>query len=246
MTQRESGTYAPAADREDTARRLTREPMRDEPVATRDPHWRDEVIGAAGLNVIAGIWLILSPWILGYTGPDATWNPIVCGAIILVLALARLAKAGRHPGFERDQRADRRMALHLGLLARRLGPGKVERLDRRRDRLHHGGDRADDPRPRVISARTGCRRPRRDRRGRRRGRAGPRSSAPRRLRRTRRSRASPRGRAAGRACPRRRGRGPTDPWRRRRPHPRRRRCRDRRGRTRRRSARARVGSRRAR
>jgi hypothetical protein len=92
MTQRESGTYAPAADREDTARRFTRDPMRDEPVATRDPHWRDEVIGAAGLNVIAGIWLILSPWILGYTGPDATWNPIVFGAIVLVLALARLAK----------------------------------------------------------------------------------------------------------------------------------------------------------
>jgi hypothetical protein len=92
MTQRESGTYAPAPDRDEAVRRFTREPRPDEPVATRDPHWRDEVIGAAGLNVIAGIWLILSPWILGYTGPDATWNPIVFGAIILVLALARLAK----------------------------------------------------------------------------------------------------------------------------------------------------------
>jgi hypothetical protein len=96
MTQRDAsrsaGTYAPPSDREDAARRFAREPLSNEPVATRDPHWRDEVIGVAGLNVIAGIWLILSPWILGYTGADATWNPIVFGAIVLVLALGRLAK----------------------------------------------------------------------------------------------------------------------------------------------------------
>jgi membrane-bound ClpP family serine protease len=91
MTQRETG-YAPAPDRDEAVRRFVREPAIDEPEVTRDPHWRDDVIGAAGLNVIAGIWLILSPWILGYTGADATWNPIVFGAIILVLALARLAR----------------------------------------------------------------------------------------------------------------------------------------------------------
>jgi membrane-bound ClpP family serine protease len=95
MTQRDAsrsaGTTAPPPAREDAARRFAREPL-DDPVATRDPHWRDEVIGVAGLNVIAGIWLILSPWILGYTGADATWNPIVFGAIVLVLALARIAK----------------------------------------------------------------------------------------------------------------------------------------------------------
>lgn len=48
---------------------------------------------AAALNVLAGIWLIISPFVLGYTGADATWNPIVFGAIAGVFALARLADA---------------------------------------------------------------------------------------------------------------------------------------------------------
>lgn len=43
------------------------------------------------LNVIAGIWLIISPFVLGYTGADATWNPIVFGACVIVIALARIA-----------------------------------------------------------------------------------------------------------------------------------------------------------
>lgn len=53
--------------------------------------WREEVVGAAGLNVIAGIWLIISPWVLGYTGADHVWNPVVFGAVVGVLALARVA-----------------------------------------------------------------------------------------------------------------------------------------------------------
>jgi len=61
----------------------------------RDPHWRDDVLGVAGLNIVAGIWLILSPWILGYRGDDAAWNPIICGAIILVLAAARYMSPAR-------------------------------------------------------------------------------------------------------------------------------------------------------
>lgn len=47
--------------------------------------------GGAILNVIAGIWLVISPFVLGYTGADATWNPIVFGAAVIVIALARLA-----------------------------------------------------------------------------------------------------------------------------------------------------------
>jgi len=52
-----------------------------------------DVMAAAGLNVLAGVWLIISPFVLGYTGADATWNPIVFGAIVGVLALARLTGA---------------------------------------------------------------------------------------------------------------------------------------------------------
>jgi hypothetical protein len=57
--------------------------------------WRDDVIGASGLNVLAGIWLIISPFVLGYSGADATWNPIVFGAIVAVFAAARAAGAYR-------------------------------------------------------------------------------------------------------------------------------------------------------
>jgi SPW repeat len=54
-----------------------------------------DAAAAATLNVLAGIWLIISPFVLGYTGADATWNPIVFGAIICALALARLAGGAR-------------------------------------------------------------------------------------------------------------------------------------------------------
>jgi hypothetical protein len=42
----------------------------------------------AYLNVIAGIWLIISPWVLGYTGGDAVWNAVIFGAAVGLLALA--------------------------------------------------------------------------------------------------------------------------------------------------------------
>jgi hypothetical protein len=58
----------------------------------------DDGAAAAALNVVAGIWLIISPFVLGYTGADATWNPIVFGAIVAVLALARLAGGVRAAG----------------------------------------------------------------------------------------------------------------------------------------------------
>ena len=53
--------------------------------------WRDQVRSLALVNVIAGVWLILSPWILGYTGADPSWNPIVSGVIVLMAAVARFA-----------------------------------------------------------------------------------------------------------------------------------------------------------
>jgi SPW repeat len=59
--------------------------------AAGSPERRGDVVAAAGLNVIAGIWLIISPFVLAYTGADATWNPIVFGAIVVVAALARIA-----------------------------------------------------------------------------------------------------------------------------------------------------------
>jgi hypothetical protein len=65
-----------------------------EPAGARES-WRTNVTTAGILNVIAGIWLIISPFVLGYTGADATWNPIVFGAIAGTLALVRAAGAYR-------------------------------------------------------------------------------------------------------------------------------------------------------
>jgi hypothetical protein len=59
------------------------------------PNWRDEVRGLSGLNVIAGIWLIVAPWVLGYSPGDPRWNDIVFGAIVAILALLRATGAYR-------------------------------------------------------------------------------------------------------------------------------------------------------
>jgi site-specific recombinase len=37
-------------------------------------------------NVILGIWLILSPFILGFVSNQATWNNIIVGFLVLVFA----------------------------------------------------------------------------------------------------------------------------------------------------------------
>jgi hypothetical protein len=53
------------------------------------------VATAAGLNLIAGIWLIIAPFVLGYANGDPYWNDIVFGAIVAVIALVRLSGAYR-------------------------------------------------------------------------------------------------------------------------------------------------------
>lgn len=37
-------------------------------------------------NVILGIWLILSPFILGFVTDQATWNNIIVGFLVLAFA----------------------------------------------------------------------------------------------------------------------------------------------------------------
>jgi SPW repeat-containing protein len=77
-----------------------RPPLYEEPVDYELPvhpgtDWRREVMGWSGLNVLAGIWLIISPFVLDYGARDAMWNPIVFGAIVCVLALVRFGGAFR-------------------------------------------------------------------------------------------------------------------------------------------------------
>ncbi len=70
-------------------------PPADVPAPAPQSDWRTDVIGASGLNILAGIWLIVSPWILDFNAGDSYWNPIIIGVIVGVLALVRAAGAFR-------------------------------------------------------------------------------------------------------------------------------------------------------
>lgn len=49
----------------------------------------------AGLNVLAGVWLIIAPFVLGYGDGNPYWNDVVFGAIVGILALIRISGAYR-------------------------------------------------------------------------------------------------------------------------------------------------------
>lgn len=57
-------------------------------------------IGAALATLLAGAWLILAPFALGYQPATGVWTPatandVWCGALLVVVALARLLLVGR-------------------------------------------------------------------------------------------------------------------------------------------------------
>ena len=45
---------------------------------------------ASSLNIIAGIWLFISPFILGFSGMAAATNAMIVGAVIAILAIIRV------------------------------------------------------------------------------------------------------------------------------------------------------------
>lgn len=57
--------------------------------------WRREAVTASGFNLMAGGWLIVSPLALGYTSADAIGNAVLAGAVVLLLALARVRGSAR-------------------------------------------------------------------------------------------------------------------------------------------------------
>ncbi len=59
-------------------------------VAPRTSGWRDEALGTALVTAAVGVWLIFSPEALGYGPGDASWNPVVCGVLIVVFSVARV------------------------------------------------------------------------------------------------------------------------------------------------------------
>lgn len=53
---------------------------------------QNTVGGANWLNVILGIWIVISPFVLGFSNRTAMmWNDVATGGAIIVLALARSA-----------------------------------------------------------------------------------------------------------------------------------------------------------
>jgi hypothetical protein len=53
------------------------------PAAEERARWRDQYLAADGLLVLLGAWLVVSPLFLDYGDGDATWDPIVSGALIV-------------------------------------------------------------------------------------------------------------------------------------------------------------------
>jgi len=54
----------------------------------------DTVTFASGINLLAGLWLIISPWVFGYAPlPGALSNSIIVGVVIAILAASREAGA---------------------------------------------------------------------------------------------------------------------------------------------------------
>jgi hypothetical protein len=54
----------------------------------------------SGINALAGIWMIISPWVLGFsTHPQATWSAVIIGIIVLVLGAIRFFTGFPRQGF---------------------------------------------------------------------------------------------------------------------------------------------------
>ncbi len=50
---------------------------------------------ASGINMLLGIWLIVSPWVFDYSGRAAVVNSVNVGALVALLAAFRLATLRR-------------------------------------------------------------------------------------------------------------------------------------------------------
>lgn len=53
-----------------------------------------QIMAASGVNLLAGIWLIIAPFLLGYSDQATPlWNDIIVGILIVAFAGARVAGA---------------------------------------------------------------------------------------------------------------------------------------------------------
>jgi SPW repeat len=63
--------------------------------AMSPPDPRAQIRRRSSINVVLGIWLAVSPWILGYGHGDPRWSDIVLGSLVAGAALARATGAYR-------------------------------------------------------------------------------------------------------------------------------------------------------
>lgn len=58
-----------------------------------------QVRAASGLNVLAGLWLVISPWALGFaTVESAVWNSVMLGLAVAIISMMRVAAPLRYEG----------------------------------------------------------------------------------------------------------------------------------------------------
>lgn len=78
--------YEPRATRQQRAEPYeSRETMADQPTEVQT------VFSTSGINIIAGLWLILAPFALGYSNVEAAvWNSIILGVAVAVMAIVRV------------------------------------------------------------------------------------------------------------------------------------------------------------
>jgi SPW repeat len=53
---------------------------------------------ASGVNILLGVWLIVSPWVFDYSGRSAALSSVTVGALIALLAAIRLASLHNSAG----------------------------------------------------------------------------------------------------------------------------------------------------
>lgn len=56
-----------------------------------------QVKAASGLNIVAGIWLIVAPFVLAYSSLMVPlWNDIIVGAVVLIFGWIRVSQPDRN------------------------------------------------------------------------------------------------------------------------------------------------------
>lgn len=62
-------------------------------MATDNQAARNTVRWTSGINIIAGIWLVLAPFMLSYSDiTGAVWNDVLVGAVVAILAWIRVGR----------------------------------------------------------------------------------------------------------------------------------------------------------